>query len=192
MCRDYFQRKDIQLLLIRTTPSTSSMTSSSWTPVSLPLIYTSEAILVSRLYETQRWGRQPSGGHQPIIFLPEKCMKLKKNIVPGGGVSTWNPLRSIKRFWIWPLCTSIRWPIRWPLESPLVLHQLSNLPGPRRVLGPGGVLPGPQEGAWSQRGGGCLVPGRGACLVPGGGWYPSMHWDRPPREQNDWQTGVKT
>ena len=47
MCQDYFQRKDIQLLLTRTTPPVSSMTSSSWTPVSLPRIYTSDANMVS-------------------------------------------------------------------------------------------------------------------------------------------------
>ena len=35
------------------------------------------------------------------------------------------------------------------------------------------------------------VPDPGGCLVPGGGgWYPSMHWDRPPL-WTEWQTGVK-
>ena len=57
MCRDYFQRKDIQLLPMRTTPSTSSMMSSSWTPVPLPRIYTSDANMVSALYEIQRGER---------------------------------------------------------------------------------------------------------------------------------------
>ena len=54
---------------------------------------------------------------------------------------------------------------------------------------------------WSRGGvpgpGGCLVPGWDACLVlrrglPGpGGWYPSMHWGRPPCEQNSWHTLLK-
>ena len=50
LCRDYFQRKDIQVLLVRTTPTSSSMTSSltsSMTPISLPRLYTSEAPSVS-------------------------------------------------------------------------------------------------------------------------------------------------
>ena len=40
---------------------------------------------------------------------------------------------------------------------------------------------------------GCLVLGEGCllwirCLVRGGGvWYPTMHWGRPPCEQNDRQ-----
>ena len=62
---------------------------------------------------------------------------------------------------------------------------LGGLPDPGGVPGPGGRVPG--LGGW------------GACLVPeempgprGVGWYPSMHWGRHPRrEQNSWHTLLK-
>ena len=70
------------------------------------------------------------------------------------------------------------------------------LPGPGGVLpawsSGGGVLPALSGGVYQVRGGGGVpglggVPGpRGVvCQVPGvcawsGGWYPSMHWGRPP------------
>ena len=53
---------------------------------------------------------------------------------------------------------------------------------PRGVSAPWGVC------SWGVSApGGCLLPG-GVCLLLGGtwsgGWYPSMHWGRPPRERN--------
>ena len=41
----------------------------------------------------------------------------------------------------------------------------------------------------------CTCPGMylpGGVPAQGVVVYPSMHWGRPPYEQNDWQTGVKT
>ena len=60
----------------------------------------------------------------------------------------------------------------------------------------GGVVPGPRGvcSCWGvptlvgSAPGGCLLWGVCSWGMPGpGGWHPSMHWGRPPHEQNDRQ-----